>query len=135
VIFDLWLNIDRKSKITGREDSWSVMVPPDPAEYGSSARDDQDPTIWRAAVQTSKSRSPAVVHGPTVVIARTLRLIRMDGTTSGPLLIEALLVAASTCEMDGDVGCHLDRLRQNPHDPVAYLVLLRGRQLQVGRDG
>jgi hypothetical protein len=50
-------------------------------------------------------------------------------------LAPSLTRQAPTPEMDGDVGCHLDPLRQNLHDPVVDLFLLRGRQLEVGRDG
>src|ERR1700745_42944 len=46
-----------------------------------------------------------------------------------------LLLAAPAREMDGDVGGNLDRLRQDPHDPAVYLLLVRGRQFKVGRDG
>ncbi|MFI6122384.1 YncE family protein [Streptomyces sp. NPDC051064] len=37
--------------------------------------------------------------------------------------------------MDGDVSGDLDRLRQNPHDPVEHLLLLRCRQYEMSRDG
>jgi hypothetical protein len=37
--------------------------------------------------------------------------------------------------MDGDVGGNLDRLRQDLHDPAIYLLLLRGRQFEIRRDG
>jgi hypothetical protein len=40
----------------------------------------------------------------------------------GHLIIEALLLAAPTREMDGDVGGNLDRLRQDLHDPAIYLL-------------
>jgi hypothetical protein len=53
----------------------------------------------------------------------------------GHLTIEALLPAAPTREMDGDVGGCLDRLRQHLHDLAIYLVLLRGRQFEISRDG
>src|SRR6185437_11146706 len=46
-----------------------------------------------------------------------------------------LLLAAPAREMDGDVGGNLDRLRQAPHDPAVYLLLVRGRQFKVSRDG
>lgn len=46
---------------------------------------------------------------------------------SGHLIIEALLFAAPTREMDGEVGGYFDRLRQGPHDLAIYLLLLRAR--------
>src|SRR5580692_2931284 len=46
-----------------------------------------------------------------------------------------LLLAASAREMDEDVGGYLDSLRQDLHDQAVYQLLLRGRQLQVRRDG
>ena len=54
---------------------------------------------------------------------------------SGGLIIEALLLAAPTREMDGDVGGNLDPLRQDPHDPAEHLLLFRGRQFEISRDG
>src|SRR3981189_1965245 len=37
--------------------------------------------------------------------------------------------------MDGDVGGNLDCLRQDLPDPAIYLLLLRGRQFEISRDG
>jgi hypothetical protein len=42
---------------------------------------------------------------------------------------EALLLAAPTRDMDGNVGGNLDRLRQDLHDPAVCLHLFRGQQL------
>ncbi|MGO9082135.1 MAG: hypothetical protein ACLQDY_24405 [Streptosporangiaceae bacterium] len=42
----------------------------------------------------------------------------------GHLVTEALPLAASAREMDGDAGGYLDRLRQDPHDLAIYLYLL-----------
>jgi hypothetical protein len=53
----------------------------------------------------------------------------------GHLIIEALLPAAPTREMDGDVGGYLDRPGQDLHDLAIYLLLLRGRQFEISRDG
>ena len=53
----------------------------------------------------------------------------------GHLIIEALLLAAPTREMDSDVGGYLDRLRQDLHDLAIYLLVLRGRQFEISRDG
>src|SRR5262245_32047472 len=46
-----------------------------------------------------------------------------------------LLVAVPTREMDDDVGGNLDPLRQDLHDPAIYLLLFRGRQFEISRDG
>jgi hypothetical protein len=42
------------------------------------------------------------------------RHVRMTVARGGRLIIEALLLAAPTREMDGDVGGQLDRLRAGP---------------------
>ena len=39
------------------------------------------------------------------------------------VIVEALLIAAPTREMDGDVGGNLDPLRQDLPDPAVYLLL------------
>jgi hypothetical protein len=56
-----------------------------------------------------------------------LRHVRTTVGRGGHLTIEALLLAAPTREMDGDVGGNLDRLRQDLHDPAIYLFLFRCR--------
>jgi hypothetical protein len=53
----------------------------------------------------------------------------------GHLIIEALLLALTTREMDGDVRGYLHRLRQDLHDLAIDLLLLRGRQFEISRDG
>ena len=60
---------------------------------------------------------------------------RMTVLSGGHLIIEALLLQHPARQMDGDVGGNLDRLRQDPHDPAIYLLLLRGWQFQVSGDG
>jgi hypothetical protein len=50
-------------------------------------------------------------------------------------IIEALLLAAPAREMDGDAGGYFDCRRQDLHELALYLLLLRGRQLEISRDG
>jgi hypothetical protein len=66
---------------------------------------------------------------------RSSRHVRIAVRRGGHLIIEALLLAAPAREMDGDVGGHLDRLRQDLHDLAICLLLLRGRQFEISRDG
>src|SRR5215212_2721864 len=63
------------------------------------------------------------------------RPVRMTVRREEHQIVEALLLAAPTGEMDGDVGGNLDCLRQDLHDPAIYLLLRRGRQFEIGRDG
>lgn len=67
--------------------------------------------------------------------ARRLRRFRMTVRRGGHPSVEVLLLVAPTREMDGDVGDNLDRLGQELHDPAEYLLLLQGRQYEIGRDG
>jgi len=63
------------------------------------------------------------------------RHVRIAVRRGGHLILEALLLAAPAREMDGDVGGYLDRLRQDLHDLAVHLLLLRGRQFEISRDG
>src|SRR5215469_17265605 len=79
----------------------------------------------RAVTPSKVPPAPAPMTGRSLEAAR--RLIH--------LIIEALLLAAPTRKMDGDVGGNLDPLRQDLPDPAIYLLLCRGRQFQISRDG
>ena len=89
------------------------------------------PRVSSSAQPTAcKSAGSAREHG-----RRSSRHARIAVRRGAHLIIEALLLAAPTREMDGDVGGCLDRLGQDLHDLAIYLLLLRGRQFEISRDG